>query len=165
MAKTAFGGSAVFSAVLLLAATSYAAGDLGATLVVISADPDQVNGGGAPGCSDITPCTYPRDDGSFAPAIRFIMGGPATVDVSADIWGTAFDCTGDPDDSVGRSMDLPGGPYIIYIIFEPPPVTGDTFAITWNLSGCPTVFCALYWTPPTIGEAEPPACGLSRTAL
>ncbi len=160
MARTAVGVLAVLSAVLPGAATSHAAGDLGATLVVISADPDQVNGGGSPDCSAITPCTYPRDDGTFAPAIRFIMSSPGSVDVSADIWGTAFDCSGDPDASVGSSMEVPGGPYIVYIIFRPPPVTGDTFAITWNLDGCPSVFCALYWTPPTIEDAVPSACAL-----
>ena len=158
MARTAVGVIAVLSTAFLCPATSHAAGDLGATIVVISADPDQLNGDGSPDCSTIDPCTYPRDDGTFAPAIRFIMSGPGSVDVSADIWGTAFDCSGDPDASVGRSMDLPGGPYIVYIIFQPPPLPGDTFAINWNLGDCPVVFCATHWTPHTIDKAEPPGC-------
>jgi hypothetical protein len=151
------------SAVVLCPEGSHAAGNLGdATLVVISADPDQLDGDGVPDCSTINSCTYPARDGTFAPAIRFIIGGPGSVDVSADIWGTAFDCSSDPDATVGMTYrDLPSGRFTAYIIFDPPAVAGDTFAITWNVAGCPAVFCAFHWTPYTIDEADPPSCASS----
>jgi hypothetical protein len=161
MARVTVGVMAIVWVALLCPAICQAAGELGgATLVAISADPDQLNGGeGSPDCSTSNPCTYTYD-GGFIPAIRFVMRGPGSVDVSADIWGTAFDCSSEPDGSVGTSLDLPGGPYIVYIIFRPAPVPGDTFAITWYLGTCPAISCALHSTPHTLDKAEPPACAL-----
>jgi|GEM_PF-6303373 len=161
MGRTAIGVIAVLSAALLCPAPGHAAGTSGnATMVVISADPEQLDGGGVPSCSSVSPCTYPSDDGSFFPGIRFVMSGPGSTYVSADIWGYALDCSGEPDASLGQSMDLPGGPYIVFISFDPPPAPGDTFGITWNLGDCPGIFCSIHWTPRTIDEAVPSACAL-----
>jgi hypothetical protein len=154
MARIIVGVVAVLAVVLLCPGTSHAGKARTAELVALSADPDQIDGVASVACdAGVGQCSFTRpDDGTLTPAVVFTLNTPGSVALQVGLWERPpdpisgdpgnLDCSGDVDDAIMGTLTFTvTGPVLVYIIFNPSLMTGDTLSLEWIVDACPITDC------------------------